>query len=71
MFNKESCRGRGFCLTPYAACNICQEYVSWICCNCDKIEDCFHSHNYCRISLGEKIGPGLLKLVLIEAMIKK
>jgi hypothetical protein len=71
MFNKESCRGCGFYLTPIATCNICREYVSWICSKCDKLEDCFHSHNYCRISLSKNIDPGFLKLVLIEAMIKK
>ena len=71
MFNKECCRGCGFCLTPIATCNICQEYVSWICCKCDRIEDYNHAHNYCRISLKRKIEFGSLNSVIFEELIKK
>lgn len=71
MFNKESCRGCGICLTPFATCNICQEYVSWMCCKCDKIEDCIHSHNYCRISLKRKIDSELFKSFLLEVQVRK
>lgn len=50
MFNKDSCRACGSYLIPSSVCNICREYVSWICAKCNKIEDVTHSHNYCGIS---------------------
>lgn len=49
VFNKDSCRACGSYLIPISVCNICREYVSWICAKCNKIEDVTHSHNYCRI----------------------
>lgn len=70
MSNKESCRGCGFCLIPFATCNICQEYVSWICCRCERIDDCNHIHNYCRIVYRKRIESNLFKTFLYEAIIE-
>lgn len=50
VFNKDSCRVCGSCLISSSVCNICREYVSWVCAKCNKMEDVTHSHNYCRIS---------------------
>ena len=50
MYNRGSCKACGTHLTPSAICNICKEYVSWICGKCYKMDDVTHSHNYCRVS---------------------
>ena len=73
MFNKISCRGCGTYLTPSATCNICQEYVSWICGKCNRIEDCVHTHNYCRVSLRRRLELelGLMDLAGFEGLINK
>ena len=42
-------------LIPSSVCNICGEYVSWICAKCNKMEDVTHSHTYCRISYAPKM----------------
>lgn len=56
VFNKDSCRACGSYLVPSSVCNICREYVSWICTKCNKMEDVTHSHSYCRVSYApEKI----------------
>ena len=57
VFNKDSCRACGNYLIASSVCNICREYVSWVCSKCNKMEDVTHSHAYCRISYApEKIG---------------
>ena len=50
MYDRGSCKACGTHLTPSAICNICKEYVSWVCGKCYKIDDVTHSHNYCRVS---------------------
>ena len=58
MSHKECCRACGTYLTPISTCNICEEYVSWVCGRCEKIEDVTHIHTYYRSELeGEKVSP--------------
>jgi len=54
VFNKNSCRACGNHLFPTSVCNICTEYLSWICTKCNKMEDVTHSHTYSRISYASK-----------------
>lgn len=55
MYDRGSCKACGTHLTPSAICNICKEYVSWVCGKCYKIDDVTHSHNYCRVSYKPRI----------------
>jgi predicted amidophosphoribosyltransferase len=58
MSHKECCRACGMDLTPISTCNICEEYVSWVCGRCEKIEDVTHIHTYSRYDFeGEKLRP--------------
>ncbi|HKX21581.1 MAG TPA: hypothetical protein VJM74_07925 [Nitrososphaeraceae archaeon] len=45
MFNKESCRTCGKILVPLLICDYCNENVSWICNNCQRVEDVPHNHD--------------------------
>jgi len=64
MFNKSSCRACGCYLVPTSVCNICTEHVSWICGQCDRIDDSIHSHNDQLISYKpEKIALGTKKIL--------
>ena len=55
MYDRGSCKACGTHLTPSAICNICKEYVSWVCGKCYKIDDVTHSHNYCRVSYKPRV----------------
>lgn len=46
---KTSCRACGGYLTPTSHCTVCKEYITWMCNNCEKMEDVTHSHNFCRL----------------------
>ena len=46
MFNKVSCRACGSYFIPTSVCNICREYVTWMCTRCGNIDDVTHSHTY-------------------------
>ena len=46
MPNKRSCRTCGDVLTPTAVCNICKEYIRWLCRKCYRIEDVTHAHTF-------------------------
>ena len=45
MFNKGSCRACGKILVPFSMCNQCKEYISWICNECQQVEDVTHKHD--------------------------
>lgn len=46
MFNKQSCRGCGNNLSPIVLCNVCGEYVKWICKKCRRLDEADHIHTY-------------------------
>lgn len=58
MFNKNSCRMCGTSLTPSALCKICNEFVSWICFKCNKIE-AKHSDYHCTVLMSRRLELGL------------
>ena len=47
VFNKDSCRLPGSILKTIALCKICNEYVSWICRKCNKINEFKHFNYFC------------------------
>ena len=49
MYYNRSCRACGTHLEPSSVCNVCKEYVCWICSKCFKADDVIHRHNYCII----------------------
>ena len=55
MYDRGSCKACGTHLTPSAICNICKEYVKWVCGKCYKMDDVTHSHNYCRVSYKPRV----------------
>jgi hypothetical protein len=44
MPHRLSCRACGTSLTPRAVCNVCNEYICWICSRCNRTEDVTHVH---------------------------
>jgi hypothetical protein len=71
MFNKDSCRMCGSCLTTAAHCKICRESVSWICQNCNKIEEVKHSDYYCTIWMSRRLELGLEDSNAFEMIINR
>lgn len=59
MFNKNSCRICGACLTPSALCKICKEFVSWTCFKCNIIEEAKHSDYNCTVLMSRRLELGL------------
>jgi hypothetical protein len=59
MFNKNSCRICGSCLTPSVICKIFNEFVSWICFKCNKIVEAKHSDYYCTVLMIRRLELGL------------
>jgi len=56
MYYNRSCRACGTHLEPTSVCNICKEYVSWICHKCFRMDDVTHRHDYCRIPYMVAVG---------------
>jgi hypothetical protein len=56
MYYNRSCRACGTHLEPTSICSICEEYVSWICSKCFKIDDVTHRHNYYTIPYMVEVG---------------
>jgi len=48
MYNKQSCRECGAHLNAHLLCIVCKEHTSWICSQCNRIEDCTHVHENCK-----------------------
>jgi hypothetical protein len=46
MPNKRSCRACGNDLTPTTVCNICNEYIKWLCRRCTRMDDVTHVHTF-------------------------
>jgi hypothetical protein len=45
MYYNRSCRACGSVLEPTLVCDICTEYISWICCKCFRTDEVIHKHN--------------------------
>ena len=72
MFNKNSCRMCGTYLTPSALCKICDEFVSWICLKCNKIEEeAKHSDYYCTVLMSRRLELGLQDSNRFEMIINR
>ncbi len=41
----QSCRACGTDLSPKMCCKVCNETISWVCKNCDRMDDVTHLHN--------------------------
>ena len=61
----------GSWLTTSEYCKICKESVSWICHNCNKIEEAKHSDYYCTIWMSRRLELGLEDSNAFEMIIKR
>jgi len=62
----------GTYLTPSALCKICDEFVSWICLKCNKIEEeAKHSDYYCTVLMSRRLELGLQDSNRFEMIINR